>query len=87
MLSHVISAHGGRLELLDLDPAGKVEVKFRGLCTACELRPITLAAIVEPALLALPGVSEVSVSGLNLSTAARDRIASSFRKRTDARVR
>jgi Fe-S cluster biogenesis protein NfuA len=75
-VSHLMSAHGGRIELLSVSDAGKVRVRFRGLCTACALKPITLTAIVRPALMSIPGVEEVEAVGVHLSEEARERLES-----------
>jgi Fe-S cluster biogenesis protein NfuA len=76
IVSHLLSAHGGSVELDSISDTGVVRVRFKGLCASCALRPITLESIIRPLITSLPGVSAVEVSGLTISGEARARLAS-----------
>jgi Fe-S cluster biogenesis protein NfuA len=49
----LMSAHAGAVELLDVGADGTVTVMFTGKCRGCEVKPLTMAATVRPALLAV----------------------------------
>lgn len=77
-LDRLLRAHAGGIELRDVSSDGVVSVRYTGMCTGCPLRPLTTAATVRPALLALAEVRGVEVSGGRLSDEARDRIAAAL---------
>lgn len=74
MVSHLLEAHGGGIEVQVGDSPGSVRVRFTGLCTSCCLRPLTVANIVGPALLAVPGVTQVDVEGSRISAEGIERL-------------
>lgn len=63
----LLRVHGGGIEL-DRVERGTVHLRFTDACTACKLRPLTLMAAVRPRLLAVPGVEDVQVSGVRVSS-------------------
>lgn len=73
-VSRAMAAHGGGIELVSVDARGKVRVRFVGLCAACQLRPLTFSATIEPALGAVDGVTEVQGDGARVSDEALERI-------------
>jgi Fe-S cluster biogenesis protein NfuA len=77
-LSHILECHAGGLELGGVDEGGAVNVRFTGMCTGCPLRPVTLAGLVKPALLAVPGVTEVTADGGRMSAEAEARMAEQY---------
>ena len=77
-LNRLMRAHAGAVELLGLSDDGVVAVRFTGMCTGCELRPITMAAMVRPGLLAVPGVTRVDIIGARVSEEAERRILESL---------
>jgi Fe-S cluster biogenesis protein NfuA len=77
-LSRMIRAHAGGLQLVDLSADGVVTVKYTGMCTGCQYRPVTTAGSVRPALLAVAGVTEVVVLGTRISAEAEARLADSL---------
>jgi Fe-S cluster biogenesis protein NfuA len=74
----LMSAHAGAVELLDIGADGTVTVLFTGKCRGCEVKPMTMAATVRPALLAVEGVTEVLAAGTRVSEEAAQRMADAF---------
>ena len=77
-LNTLIRSHAGGLELVDVRVDGTVVVRYTGMCTACEYRPMTTAGTVGPALLAIPGIERVEVRGGRVSEEAESRIKQSL---------
>jgi Fe-S cluster biogenesis protein NfuA len=77
-LGPVLDAHAGGVELLDVSQEGKVTLRFTGMCTGCQFRPLTVAGTLRPALLAVPGVTQVAAEGARISAEAEDRLAYYF---------
>lgn len=77
-LDNALRAHAGGLEMLEVTPAGAVTVKFTGMCAGCPMRPLTTAATVRPALLAVNGVTRVTVEGSRISEFAERRLSRAF---------
>jgi Fe-S cluster biogenesis protein NfuA len=73
-VSRAMAAHGGGIELVDADPRGGVRVRFTGLCAGCQLRPLTFAETIEPALRSVPGVRRVQGDGARISDEAMARL-------------
>lgn len=73
-VTHAMAAHGGGIELVDVDSRGAARVRFTGLCAGCQLRPLTLAETIEPALLSVPGITAVAADGARISAEAMARI-------------
>jgi Fe-S cluster biogenesis protein NfuA len=76
LVSYLLAAHGGRIEVLSVTPEGTVRLRFGGFCTACPLKPVTLAAVVRPALADLDGVTAVEAVGARLSKEAEFQLTS-----------
>lgn len=72
-INMLIRAHAGGITLDSVDDAGEVRVRYTGMCTGCDYRPVTTAGTVGPALLDLPGVSRVKVIGTRASADALKR--------------
>jgi Fe-S cluster biogenesis protein NfuA len=70
----LMDSHAGRVDLVGVSPDGTVSLRYSGMCTGCEYRPVTTAGTVEPALLDLPGVTRVRIIGAQVSAEALDRI-------------
>lgn len=77
-IDHRLRAHAGGLELRSVSADGVVSVRYTGMCTGCPIRPLTTAATVRPALLALDDVREIEVVGGRLSEFAERRIAAAL---------
>jgi Fe-S cluster biogenesis protein NfuA len=71
-LMPLLRVHGGGVELLDVSE-GTARLRFTDACTACRLRPLTMAAAIRPRLLQIDGVEEVEIEGVRLSRAALKR--------------
>ncbi|MDQ4113724.1 MAG: NifU family protein [Actinomycetota bacterium] len=67
IISHLLQAHGGGIELMPSSDPEVVRVKFTGLCTACCLRPLTTANIINPVIGTMEGVRKVEVDGVRIS--------------------
>ena len=53
-------SHGGQIDLVSVDEAGTVKVRFRGACAGCPMSSITLRLGIEERLRSLaPGVRDV----------------------------
>jgi Fe-S cluster biogenesis protein NfuA len=76
-INALMRAHAGAIELLDVSEGGEVRVRLVGKCTGCELRPVTLASIIRPGLLAVEGVARVTATGVRVSEEAEQRLAQS----------
>jgi Fe-S cluster biogenesis protein NfuA len=72
----LVEAHGGGMEV-EVDDAGTAHVTFRGRCANCPSAPVTMGALVRPALLRIPGVTQVTRRGAT-SRFAEERIAKMF---------
>jgi Fe-S cluster biogenesis protein NfuA len=77
----VLAAHAGRLELVEIR-GGVIHVRFLEACAGCQLRPVTMATVVRPALETLPQVSRVEAPGTRLAAAAEDRLRQALARRT-----
>jgi len=71
--------HGGGIDLIRIDDAGRVELEFQGACRGCALQSVTYAIGVRQRLMEIPGVSEVDVKGVRLSRMALQRTAEMYR--------
>lgn len=74
LVSRAMAAHGGGLELADIDARGSVRLRFTGLCAGCRLRPLTFAETIEPAILSVEGVTGVKADGARISEEALARL-------------
>ncbi len=70
----VMRSHAGGVELAAVSPEGVVELRFTGMCQGCHFRPLTLHATIVPALMAVPGVTEVRAPGARISDEAEERL-------------
>ncbi|MGJ7506477.1 NifU family protein [Variovorax sp. GT1P44] len=70
-LDRMLRSHAGGLALQSVDECGVVRVRFTGMCVGCELRPVTAAHVIEPALRALDGVTAVELAGGRVSEHAQ----------------
>ncbi|WP_077001245.1 NifU family protein [Variovorax sp. KK3] len=70
-LDTLLRSHAGGLELQSFDARGVARVRFTGMCVGCELRPVTAANVVAPALRELPGVTAVEIAGGRVSEQAQ----------------
>jgi Fe-S cluster biogenesis protein NfuA len=73
-ISRVMAVHAGAIELLDVAQDGAVRVRFTGMCQGCPMRPLTMLGTIEPALMAVPGITTVSADGARVSTEAAERM-------------
>jgi Fe-S cluster biogenesis protein NfuA len=73
-LDRMLRSHAGGLELQSSSD-GVVRLRFTGMCVGCELRPVTTARVVQPALAALEGVRSVEVCGGRVSSHAERALA------------
>jgi Fe-S cluster biogenesis protein NfuA len=77
-VSRLLRTHAGGIEVVDVSGDGVVRLRFTGMCTGCMYRPVTMAATIRPALLALDGVSAVEAEGCRVSEAAEQRLRRTF---------
>jgi Fe-S cluster biogenesis protein NfuA len=73
----VLGAHAGGIELVEV-AGGVALVRYTGMCTGCQLRPLTTVSTVRPALLEVDGVEAVEVEGSRISAEAEARLAAAF---------
>jgi Fe-S cluster biogenesis protein NfuA len=78
LVSHLLTAHGGGIELLPSTKDDVVRVRFTGLCTTCPLKPLTTASIIRPAFVDMDGVSSVEVEGCRISAEAERRLLDAY---------
>lgn len=74
VISHLLQAHGGGIDVLPSVGSDVLRVRFTGLCTNCCLRPLTMATIVRPLLGDVDGVRSVEVEGMRISDEAMDNL-------------
>jgi Fe-S cluster biogenesis protein NfuA len=84
-VSQLLASHGGGIEIAGDQPGDVVRLRFTGLCTACPLRPVTLAAIIDPAFRDLPGVTAVEAEGVRFSARAQQRYLASAQPESGTR--
>lgn len=59
----IIQEDGGDIELVSVDEAGKVQIRFLGACIGCPSRAMTLQSLIERNLREyVPGFSSVSAA-------------------------
>jgi Fe-S cluster biogenesis protein NfuA len=68
----VLRSHGGGVWVSSLED-GVLEVQWQGACVGCPLRPMTVAAVLEPAFEDIEGVERVE-AGVRLSPRTRERL-------------
>lgn len=74
----VMRSHGGAIELTGVDARGVVELRFTGMCQGCPFRPVTMHSTIGPALLSVPGVTDVRAPGARVSDHAVQRLRDAF---------
>lgn len=74
-LNDVLRSHGGGVRLVS-EADGRLIVGLTGVCTSCMVKAITAETLVVPVLETLPGVVEVEVAGVRVSSAVKQRLAS-----------
>jgi Fe-S cluster biogenesis protein NfuA len=68
----VLRSHGGGVWVSSFED-GVLEVQWQGACVGCPLRPMTVAAVLEPAFEDIEGVERVE-AGVRLSPRTRERL-------------
>jgi Fe-S cluster biogenesis protein NfuA len=63
----LLKIHGGDLTIIQVVTDGRVELEFEGACRGCVLQTVTYAVGIRRRLLEVPGLSEVSMRGVNVS--------------------
>ena len=74
-VERMLASHAGGIRLLDVTADGTARLRFSGMCVGCMLRPVTMAMVVAPALLEIPGVTGLDVAGTRVSIHAQARLA------------
>jgi Fe-S cluster biogenesis protein NfuA len=75
----ILKIHGGDVSLLDIADDGCVQLEFEGACRGCALQSVTYAVGVRQRLLEVPGVTDVTMLGVKVSTVALERIAEFYK--------
>jgi Fe-S cluster biogenesis protein NfuA len=70
----VMRSHAGAVELVEVGLDGVVELRFTGMCQGCPFRPLTMHGTIVPALMEVPGVTEVRAAGARISEFAAERL-------------
>jgi Fe-S cluster biogenesis protein NfuA len=83
-LQHVLAAHAGGVELVELTSDGTARLRYTGMCTGCMYRPLTTAATVRPFVLAADDVSAVEIEGSRISEEAEARLAEALAQEAPA---
>ena len=78
----LLAMHGGGIELIEITPTGEVRLAFEGTCCGCALKSVTYGRGVRQKLLAIPGVTEVTMEGIRLSRFALERAATLYGRYT-----
>ncbi|MGF6781572.1 NifU family protein [Paraburkholderia sp. GAS334] len=74
-----LKIHGGDVEVVQVTEDGCVQLEFEGACRGCALQSVTFAVGVRQRLLEVPGVSEVTMKGVKVSSFALDRISQFYK--------
>jgi Fe-S cluster biogenesis protein NfuA len=72
-VNRLMRSHAGAIEVVSVSAGGVLTVRFVAMCQGCPFRPVTLYAVVLPALEAVPGVTEVRAQGVRVSQEAAER--------------
>ena len=64
LVERVLASHAGGVQLVEVSGDGLVRLRFTGMCAGCMLKPLTMAAVVAPALSDIAGVTGVDAAGL-----------------------
>jgi Fe-S cluster biogenesis protein NfuA len=73
-VNQLMKTHAGAIELADVSPSGVVTVRFVAMCQGCPFRAVTLLGTIVPAILELPGVTDVHALGVRVSEEAAERL-------------
>jgi Fe-S cluster biogenesis protein NfuA len=84
LINGMLAAHAGGIQLLGFAD-GVARIAYTGMCTGCPIKPLTTAATVGPALLALREVEAVEVVGGRISEEAEARVAAALAPAVQAR--
>jgi Fe-S cluster biogenesis protein NfuA len=74
-----LKIHGGDVEILQITETGCVHLAFLGGCRGCSLQSVTYAVAIRQRLLEVPGVSDVTMKGVNVAPAALERISAVYK--------
>ena len=83
-LQHVLAAHAGGIEVVELTSDGTARLRFTGMCTGCIYRPMTTAATIRPFVLEADDVSAVEIEGSRISEEAEARLAEALAQEAPA---
>jgi Fe-S cluster biogenesis protein NfuA len=72
-VNRLMRTHAGAIEVVGVAADGVLTVRFVAMCQGCPFRPVTLYAVVIPALEAVPGVTAVHAQGVRVSREAAER--------------
>ena len=75
-----LKIHGGDVEILQITESGCVHLAFQGACRGCSLQSVTYAVAIRQRLLEVPGVSDVTMKGVNVAPAALQRISAMYKE-------
>ena len=67
LVERVLASHAGGVQLVEVSGDGLVRLRFTGMCAGCMLKPLTMAAVVAPALSDIAGVTGVDAAGTRVS--------------------
>lgn len=71
-------SHGGGIELTSVDQAGRVVLRFTGMCCGCPYKALCWHGTVEPMLSAIAGVTALDAPGVRISEEAAARLRASM---------
>ena len=74
LVERVLALHAGGVQLVEVSGDGLVRLRFTGMCAGCMLKPLTMAAVVAPALSDIAGVTGVDAAGTRVSGQAHARV-------------
>jgi NifU-like protein len=81
-LNKVLAGHAGGITLEDIGADGTVSLRYTGMCTGCQGRPVTKLTTIEPGLLDVPGVTAVDIPGARISVEAAERLRDAIENTT-----
>lgn len=74
-----LKVHGGGVQIIEITEEGCVQLEFEGACRGCALQSVTYALAIRQRLLEVPGVSDVMMKGVKVSSVALERIAKFYK--------
>ncbi len=71
----ILKVHGGGVQIVKITEDGCIQLEFEGACRGCAFQSVTFALAIRRRLLEVPGISDVTMKGVKVSSIALERIS------------